>query len=281
MPDLDYNALTYGWFADYFRKAKRTSEMPKVRYFYDKAIKWQSADLPGSLQPTLSSSNGKANTLRRRISPTPANDQPDSFAYDPMNPVLPVATSAAPGMLYRRFVRTSARWRNARIFAHSTEPLKERALNWRAHDVTLRRFPGGKDTDFTVKLIDVDEQGRAYNLDEKIQRMRYREGWCHRSGCSRTKLASKNSSRWWPAIISPRTSDSIEISSSNFPRFDRNSTTGGNNYTKKGVIVTMRFYHSKTVSEVTITVIKRKYFYLSDLISLGSIRYVVRLKDLK
>ena len=34
-----------------------------------------------------------------------------------------------------------------------------------------------RDTDITVKLIDVYPDGTAYNLDETIQRVRYREGY--------------------------------------------------------------------------------------------------------
>ena len=44
-------------------------------------------------------------------------------------------------------------------------------------EVTLYVSSDAKDTDFTVKLIDVYPDGRAYNLDETIQRMRYRDGY--------------------------------------------------------------------------------------------------------
>src|SRR5438034_5923150 len=39
---------------------------------------------------------------------------------------------------------------------------------------TLYVSSDAKDTDFTVKVLDVYPDGRAYNLDESIQRMRYR-----------------------------------------------------------------------------------------------------------
>jgi uncharacterized protein len=52
----------------------------------------------------------------------------------------------------------------------------------------------------------------------------------------------------------------IEVSSSNFPRFDRNLNTGGNNYDEtKGVVAHNNVHHSKQYpSEVTISVVKRK-----------------------
>jgi hypothetical protein len=49
------------------------------------------------------------------------------------------------------------------------------------------------------------------------------------------------------------------VSSSNFPRFDRNLNTGGNNYDEvKGVAAQNRVHHSKQYpSQVTFTVVKR------------------------
>jgi len=51
----------------------------------------------------------------------------------------------------------------------------------------------------------------------------------------------------------------IEVSSSNFPRFDRNLNTGGNNYDEsKGVVAHNAVHHSKLYpSSVTVTVVKR------------------------
>jgi hypothetical protein len=51
----------------------------------------------------------------------------------------------------------------------------------------------------------------------------------------------------------------IEVSSSNFPRFDRNMNTGGNNYDEaKGVVAHTAVHHSRQYpSQVTLTVVKR------------------------
>ena len=42
---------------------------------------------------------------------------------------------------------------------------------------TLYVSSDARDTDFTIKLIDVYPDGKAYNLDETLQRVRYREGY--------------------------------------------------------------------------------------------------------
>ena len=89
-----------------------------------------------------------------------------------------------------------------------------------------------KDTDFTVKVLDVYPDGRAYNLDESIQRMRYRDGydkplaWMESGKVYKVTLQPLTTSNYFAAGHKLR----IEVSSSNFPRFDRNLNTGGNNY---------------------------------------------------
>ena len=118
-----------------------------------------------------------------------------------------------------------------------------------------------KDTDFTVKILDVYPDGRAYNLDESIQRMRYREGydkplvWMDPGKVYKVALQPLNTSNYFAAGHRLR----IEVSSSNFPRFDRNLNTGGNNYDEaKGVVAHNAVHHSKQYpSTLTVTVVKR------------------------
>ena len=104
-----------------------------------------------------------------------------------------------------------------------------------------------KDTDFTVKVLDVYPDGRAYNLDESIQRMRYRDGydkkvWMEKDKVYKVTLAAADTSNYFAAGHRLR----IEVSSSNFPRFDRNLNTGGNNFDEaKGVVARNVVHHSK------------------------------------
>ena len=85
----------------------------------------------------------------------------------------------------------------------------------------------GADTDFTAKLVDVFPDGHARNLCDGILRLRYRDG------LNAAKLA-KPGQIYQIAIETGVTSNvfvaghriRLEISSSNFPRFDRNPNTG-------------------------------------------------------
>src|SRR5204862_3311199 len=114
------------------------------------------------------------------LAPTPAEaDKPDGFTYDPMNPVMSyggnvccTGTAIQAGAFDQR--RMEAR---ADILVYTSEPFKEGTEVSGPIEPTLYVSSDAKDTDFTVKVLDVYPDGRAFNLDESIQRMRYREGY--------------------------------------------------------------------------------------------------------
>ena len=63
------------------------------------------------------------------------------------------------------------------ILVYTSEPFKEGTEVSGPITPTLYVSSDAKDTDFTVKVLDVYPDGRAFNLDESIQRMRYRDGY--------------------------------------------------------------------------------------------------------
>ena len=128
-------------------------------------------------------------------------------------------------------------------------------------EVTLYVSSNARDTDITVKLIDVYPDGRAYNLDETIQRLRYRDGydqppvWMEAGKVSKVTLQPMTTSNYFAAGHRVR----LEVSSSNFPRFDRNMNTGGKNYDEShGIVARNAVHHSKQYpSELKLTVVKK------------------------
>ena len=268
---LDYDALTYGWF-DFFLKGENNhvlETMPRVRYFTMGSNKWQTSDTwpPEGAQPmTLYlASGGKANSLYGDGALTasePAADNADGFVYDPMNPVPSyggnvccTGNAITAGAFDQR--KMEAR---ADILVYTSEPLKEGSEVSGPIDVTLYVSSDAKDTDFTVKVLDVYPDGTAYNLDETIQRLRYRDGydkppvWMEPGKVYKVALQPMTTSNFFAAGHRIR----IEISSSNFPRFDRNLNTGGKNFDESvGVVAHNAVHHSKLYpSEVTFTVVK-------------------------
>jgi putative CocE/NonD family hydrolase len=268
---LDYSKMTYDWF-DHFLKGEQNDilKRPKVQYFTMGSNKWNSSESwpPAGAEPMklYLASGGKANTGSgdgKLVSDPPATDTPDTFTYDPMNPVpsyggnVCCTGNAVQG---GSFDQTKMEERND-ILVYSTDVLKEGFELSGPIDVTLYVSSDAKDTDFTVKLIDVDETGKAWNLDETIQRMRYRNGydkplvWMEPSKVYKVKFQPMTTSNYF----APGHRLRIEISSSNFPRFDRNMNTGGNNWDEaKGVIAKNSVHHSKQYpAEIVISVVKK------------------------
>src|SRR5690242_15776522 len=268
---LDYDALTWGWF-DMFLKGENNhllDTLPKVRYYTMGLNKWQTSDTwPPRGAQTLTyylASGGKANTLDGDGNLTtnpPATDKPDGFEYDPMNPVPSyggnvccTGNAVSGGAFDQR--KMEAR---PDILVYSSEPLKEATEVSGPIEVTLYVSSDRKDTDFTVKLLDVYPDGRAYNLDETIQRVRYRDGydkqvWMEAGKTYKVTLSPMTTSNYFDAGHRIR----IEVSSSNFPRFDRNMNTGGKNYDEtQGLVAHNSVHHSRQYpSTVKVTVVKR------------------------
>jgi hypothetical protein len=269
---LDYDSLTYGWF-DYFLKGENNrvlETMPRVRYYTMGINKWQTSDTwpPEGARPMtlFLSSGGKANSLNGDGALTNAasgGDNPDSFVYDPANPVPSyggnvccTGNAVTGGAFDQR--KMEAR---ADILVYTSEPLKEGLEVSGPMDATLYVSSDAKDTDFTVKVLDVYPDGTAYNLDETIQRLRYRDGydkplvWMEPGKVYKVALQPMTTSNYFAAGHRIR----IEVSSSNFPRFDRNLNTGGNNYDEvKGVVAHNAVHHSREYpSLITLSVVKK------------------------
>ena len=269
---LNYDQMTYAWF-DYFLKGENNHILetwPKVLYYTMGINKWQTSDTwpPRGAQPMsfFLSSGGKANALYgdgALSGAPPTADTPDHFDYDPMNPapsyggnVCCTGNAVAGGAFDQRKIEA-----RHDILVYSTEPLKQGIEVSGPIEVTLYVSSDAKDTDFTVKLIDVYPDGQAYNLDETIQRMRYRNGydkplvWMEDGKVYKVTLQPMTTSNYFEAGHRIR----LEVSSSNFPRFDRNMNTGGKNYDEsKGVVARNAVHHSRQYpSELKITVVEK------------------------
>jgi hypothetical protein len=190
-------------------------------------------------------------------------DKPDRFSYDPMKPVMShggnvccQGNAVVAGSMDQSSMET-----RPDILVYTSEPFTEGTELSGPIVPTLYVSSDAKDTDFTVKILDVYPDGRAYNLDESIQRMRYREGYdkppvfMKAGEVYKVTLQPLNTSNYFKAGHRLR----VEVSSSNFPRFDRNLNTGGNNYDETtGVVANNVVHHSKRYpSTLTVTMVKK------------------------
>ena len=260
---LNYDELTWGWFDMLLKEQQNDfkATQPRVRYYTMGSNKWQQAEsfpLPNTeIKDFYLSSAGKANTRNGdgALSLTPpSKDIPDAFMYDPMNPVgsyggnVCCTGNAVQG---GSFDQSQMELRND-ILVYTSEALSEGVEITGFIESTLFVSSTGLDTDVTIKLIDVYPDGKAYNLDETIQRLRYRDGYdkevfMEKNKVYKVDLTPMVTSNYFAAGHKIR----IEVSSSNFPRFDRNLNTGGNNYDEaKGIVVENKIHHSKQYPSV-------------------------------
>ena len=269
---LNYDEQIYNWF-DLMLKGKNNdfkAKTPRVQYYTMGSNKWQNSEVwpPENTEMTTFylSSNGSANTmygdgklttLKRKI-----QNNTDSFLYDPMDPV----TSNGGGVCCMgnavkggAFDQQEIESRDD-VLVYTSEPLNNGLEVTGFINSTIYLSSDVKDTDVTIKLIDVYPDGTAYNLDETIQRVRYREGYdkevfMEAGKVYKVKMTPMSTSNYFKKGHKIR----IEISSSNFPRFARNLNTGGNNYDEsKAVIANNKIHHSKLhPSSITLPIVKK------------------------
>jgi putative CocE/NonD family hydrolase len=183
-------------------------------------------------EPLYLSSKGHANGARgdgRLEWSTPKKEKNDSFTYDPAKPVPTVggAVCCDPkifpwGPLDQRGVEN----RND-VLVYTSKPVPRDLEVTGAIHLVAYVSSSAPDTDFTAKLVDVFPDGEARNLTDGILRLRYREGL--------DRPLPGHPGEIYPVTIDAGVTSNVflkghrirlEISSSNFPRFDRNPNTG-------------------------------------------------------
>lgn len=269
---LNYDEQLYAWY-DFWLKGEKNGfkeNTPRVQYYTMGSNKWQHAEQwppkAAEMTPFYLSSGGNANSLYGDgvlTTDRPAKNTPtDAFTYDPMNPVPSYGGNVCCTGNAIRGGAFDQRKMEARhdILVYTSEPLEEGIEVSGFIESTLYLSSDVKDTDITVKLLDVYPDGRAYNLDETIQRVRYREGY--------DKEVFMEAGEVYKVDLTPMATSNyfakghrirIEVSSSNFPRFTRNLNTGGNNFDEtEAVVAHNQIHHSAAYpSQIRLPMIKQ------------------------
>ena len=208
-----------------------------VRIFVMGIDQWrdeQDWPLPGtSYDAYYLHSSGRANTADgdgELATEPPGDEHADVYLYDPLRPVptlggrvMAPSTANAAGPVDQR--RVEAR---DDVLCYST-PVLYHPVEVTGHvSLTLFVSSSARDTDFTGKLVDVFPDGRAIFLTDGILRARY-----HRSLAEPELLTPEQvyevtiDMSVTSNVFLPGHRIRLEVSSSNFPRFDRNTNTGG------------------------------------------------------
>jgi len=194
-------------------------------------------------------SDGSANTLSGdgRLSTTKPGDEPaDKFVYDPNDPVPTLGGCNLMGCPAGPHDQTKAETRND-VLVFTSDELKTELEVTGPVKVILYAASSAPDTDWTAKLVDVHPDGRPFNLCDGIIRARYRQSLDQPTLIEPGKIYRYEIDLWVTsnAFLAGH-KIRVEISSSNFPRFDRNLNTDeppgtGTKMTK----ATQTIYHDK------------------------------------
>ena len=252
--EYDENELTLKWYDFLFKGVPNEFSGKPVKIFVMGANEWREEDdwplaRAQSTKYYLHSA-GNANSLRGHgsLSLTAPHTEPaDRFVYDPANPAPTLGgplccdgEHLAPGPRDQRAVEA-----RDDVLVYSAPAMTQDTEVTGPISLELFGTSSAVDTDFEAKLVDVDPDGFAQNLTEGIVRARYRD--------SREKPALMNPGQVYKFNIDLWSTSNVfrkghilrlEISSSNFPRFDRNLNTGEEaEFAQRFVSATNAVYH--------------------------------------
>ncbi|MEO0341719.1 MAG: CocE/NonD family hydrolase, partial [Bacteroidota bacterium] len=186
---LNYDEMIYGWFDHWLKEEGKSDflkDLPRIQYYLMGKNEWKTAEAWPPKEANVISlyldSEGKANSLfgdgKLSLSP-PSEPNQDNYTYDPNNPVYSNGGNVCcTGNAIQAGARDQQEMETrSDILVYTSDVLEEGIEVSGFIEMSLFVSSDVKDTDFTVKLIDVYPDGTAYNLDETIQRARYREGY--------------------------------------------------------------------------------------------------------
>ena len=229
------------------------TDMPKIQYFLMGKNEWKGTDVwpvaNTEFRKFYLSSDGNANSRfgDGRISLTAPNvARSDHYVYDPATPVPSIGGQACCTGLETgagAFDQSATEMRQD-VLVYTSDTLKEGIEVTGSLEVVLYVSSDAKDTDFMAKLVDVYPDGTAFNVQEGALRMRYREGfenkvWMETGEVYEARLNLHATSNYF----GPGHKIRLEVSSSSFPRFDRNLNTGGNNYDESEWVLAKNALH--------------------------------------
>lgn len=202
------------------------SKIPPVQIFYMGINQWRAEEnwpVPGTTYKNLYLAPGGKLTAE-----TPNGDSTASYRYDPENPVPTTGgnnccgTPTVAGPVDQALLDP-----RPDILRYTSDPLTEPLTVAGPVKMKLHAATDGKDTDWFVKLIDVYPNGKAYPMAEGILRARFREGLNKVSLLEPNKVYEFTVDMVGTAVVfQPGHKIRVDVTSSNFPQFDRNPNTG-------------------------------------------------------
>jgi len=230
---IELHAEQLRWF-DYFLKGMNNGVLDEapIRLFVMGDNRWRDENEWPLARTRYTNlylrSGGKANSLRgngQLSLSTPGEEPPDRYLYDPEDPV-PTRGGTTLGLAMGVFDQTKIEERED-VLVYTGDVLT--ADMEVTGPVSLKLFAASSapDTDFTAKLVDLRPDGYAQNIAEGVTRARFRESLSSPTLITPEKVYEYTVDLWATSqVFKAGHRLRLEMSSSNFPRYDRNPNTG-------------------------------------------------------
>ncbi len=234
---LELNEIELGWFDHWLKGIDNGADREApLRIYVMGTNEWRDEhEWPLArtrLTPYYLHSGGSANSLvgdGTLSTEAPADEPCDRYDYNPAfpTPTRGGGTCCSPEIVdWGAFDQRPVEFRND-VLVYTSEPLEDDLEVTGPVIVKLHASTDGRDTDFTAKLVDVHPDGNAKNLCDGIIRGRYRESTKSQKLLEPGAVYEFTIDLWITSNVFKKGHRiRVDISSSNFPRFDRNLNTG-------------------------------------------------------
>ena len=239
---VDFNGLMVRWF-DYWLKGKPNGMMrtAPVRYFVMGENRWRTAStwpIPEAKPVTFHLvSNGGANGASgggRLVRRRPEDPGSDRYEYDPRDPLMSLFYESCQDAPYDQSRLDGRR----DVLVYQTRRLRKGVRVVGRPEAVLHAASSARDTDFIVKLMDVHPDGFVHQVSYGIVRARFRAGFDNPQLLEEGRIYQYRISMLPTAVLfRPGHRIRLDVTSSDFPNFDRNHNTGGDNYGEASFVI--------------------------------------------
>ena len=263
----DFNELRLPWF-DYWLKGVDTGIMdtPPVRIFVMGRNEWRDESdwpLPDTQYTNYYLHGGQSDSIKSlndgtlSTQPPEGSENPDSFVYDPLQPVPTRGgnTLNIPGGVYDQHEVEEL------CLTFTSESLTEELDVTGPVKAVIYGLSSAPDTDWVVRLTDVHPDGYSRLLCDGILRARYRDSFENPELLEIGKVYKYEIDLWATSnVFLPGHRVRVSVTSSCFPRFDRNLNTGGSIHNEAAgqVAINTVMHDEMRPSHIVLPVIKRK-----------------------
>jgi len=276
---LDFNAEMLRWYDHWLRgTATGILDEPRVRYFLMGANEWRSADAwppPGTRRQRWffhAGPSGAAKSIndgRLSLDLPQGKNKPDAYVYDPASPVATLGGNT----LYSGKRRSGTGEENPDFSItagpRDQRPIEPSCLTYTSEPlaadldvvgkvwVTLFASSNCMDTDFVARLTDVSPDGRSILVADGILRARYRKGRFKPRLLEPKEVYRFDIDLWptaWRFAAGHRLR--VAVTSSCFPRFDRNLNTGEALGSTMKIATNKVFHDAKRPSHIILPVLQ-------------------------